>query len=69
MPRWNSIRPGFLCNLHAARALKPLYEREVFGKKLFLFEGVARDELGKFGEIHTPSVADIFVAKVRGGAK
>jgi ABC-2 type transport system ATP-binding protein len=53
----------------AARGLKPLYEREVFGKKLFLFEGVSRDELGKFGEIHTPSVADIFVAKVRGGAK
>jgi len=53
----------------AARGLKPLYEREVFGKKLFLFEGVSRDELGKLGEIHTPSVADIFVAKVRGDAK
>jgi ABC-2 type transport system ATP-binding protein len=51
----------------AARSLKPLYEREVFGKKLFLFEGVARGELSKFGELHTPSVADIFVAKVKGG--
>jgi len=51
----------------AAQALKPLYEREVFGKKLFLFEGAAREELAKLGEIHTPSVADIFVAKVRGG--
>jgi ABC-2 type transport system ATP-binding protein len=51
----------------AAQALKPLYEREMFGKKIYLFEGVARDELSKLGELHTPSVADIFVAKVRGG--
>jgi len=51
----------------AAQALKPLYEREIFGKKLYLFEGVARAELEKLGEIHTPSVADIFVAKVKGG--
>jgi ABC-2 type transport system ATP-binding protein len=39
----------------------------VFGKKLYLYEGVSRDELSKLGEIHTPSVADIFVAKVKGG--
>jgi ABC-2 type transport system ATP-binding protein len=51
----------------AAQALKPLYEREMFGKKVYLFEGVSRDELSKLGELHTPSVADIFVAKVRGG--
>jgi len=51
----------------AAQALKPLYERDMFGKKLYLFEGVSREELAKLGELHTPSVADIFVAKVRGG--
>jgi len=51
----------------AAHALKPLHEREIFGKKLYLFEGVTREELAKLGEIHTPSVADIFVAKVKGG--
>jgi ABC-2 type transport system ATP-binding protein len=51
----------------AAQALKPLYEREIFGKKLFLFEGASREELSRLGEIHTPSVADIFVAKVKGG--
>ena len=50
----------------AAQALKPLYEREVFGKKLYLFEGVARETLAGIGEIHTPSVADIFVAKMKG---
>jgi ABC-2 type transport system ATP-binding protein len=53
----------------AAQALKPLYEREIFGKKLYLFEGVARGELERLGEIHTPSVADIFVAKVKGEMK
>ncbi|HEX7964455.1 MAG TPA: ABC transporter ATP-binding protein [Gammaproteobacteria bacterium] len=53
----------------AAQALKPLYEREVFGKKLFLFEGASREELARLGELHTPSVADIFVAKVKGEMK
>ena len=50
----------------AAQAMKPLYEREVFGKKVFLFQGVAKEQLANIGEIHTPSVADIFVAKVKG---
>jgi ABC-2 type transport system ATP-binding protein len=50
----------------AARGMRPLHEREVFGKKLFLFEGVARDKLRELGELHTPSVADLFVAKMRG---
>jgi hypothetical protein len=27
---------------------------------------VAKDRLAEIGEIHTPSVADIFVAKVKG---
>jgi ABC-2 type transport system ATP-binding protein len=53
-------------NVEAARALKPLSEREVFGKKLFLFEGVAREQLRALGETHTPSVADLFVAKMKG---
>jgi ABC-2 type transport system ATP-binding protein len=50
----------------AAQALSPLYEREVFGKKLYLFEGADRGKLAELGEIHTPSVADIFVAKIKG---
>ncbi|HWP94234.1 MAG TPA: ABC transporter ATP-binding protein [Gammaproteobacteria bacterium] len=52
----------------AARALGPLHEREMFGKRLFLFEGVERIRLRELGEIHTPSVADLFVAKMRGAA-
>jgi len=51
-----------------ARALGPLHERDVFGKKLFLFEGVSRERLREFGELHTPSVADLFVAKMKGVA-
>ncbi len=50
----------------AARGLKPLSEREVFGKNLFLFEGLDRNRLQELGEIHTPSIADLFVAKMKG---
>jgi ABC-2 type transport system ATP-binding protein len=49
-----------------AEQLRPLYRREMFGKKLFLFEGVARDRLERLGELHRPSVADLFVAKMKG---
>jgi len=53
----------------AAQALNPINEREIFGKKLFLFEGVERDKLTALGEIHTPSIADLFVAKMRGAVQ
>ena len=49
-----------------ARSLNPISEREIFGKKLFLFEGVERGKLRQLGELHTPSVADLFVAKLKG---
>ncbi|MEX0899405.1 MAG: ABC transporter ATP-binding protein [Gammaproteobacteria bacterium] len=49
-----------------ARALGPIHEREVFGKRLFIFDGVERSRIAKFGEVHTPSVSDLFVAKLRG---
>tara|TARA_R110002111_G_scaffold132582_1_gene198253 strand:- start:83 stop:952 length:870 start_codon:yes stop_codon:yes gene_type:complete len=52
----------------AARALQPLYERESFGKKVMLFEGVEREKLSEFGETRTPAIADLFVAKVKGAA-
>lgn len=53
-------------NAEAARRLNPIYEREVFGKNVLMFEGVSRDRLQGMGEIRTPGVADIFVAKVKG---
>jgi ABC-2 type transport system ATP-binding protein len=49
-----------------AEKLQPLYRREMFGRKLFLFEGVARERLAALGELHRPSVADLFVAKMKG---
>jgi ABC-2 type transport system ATP-binding protein len=52
----------------AARQFNPIYEREVFGKKVLMFEGVSRDRLKGMGEIRTPGVADLFVAKVKGAA-
>src|SRR5262245_9994822 len=48
--------------IEAARALKPFYEREVFGRVAMLFKGRSEDELAKFGETRIPSVADLFVA-------
>ena len=51
----------------AARALRPLHERVLFGKHIFLFRGADRNELAQLGELHTPSVADLFVATMSGG--
>ncbi len=51
-----------------ALAMNPVYERQVFGKHIFLFDGARRDELGALGEVHKPSVADIFVATMKNGA-
>ena len=51
-----------------ARGFRPFHERDVFGKKVMTFEGVDRDKLREYGELHTPSVVDLFVAKVKGAA-
>ncbi len=50
----------------AARALKPLSERQIFGKSIFLFDGVDHARLATLGELHKPSVADLFVATMKG---
>jgi ABC-2 type transport system ATP-binding protein len=49
-----------------ARELKPFYEREVFGRLAMFFEGRNPDELASLGEVRTPSIADLFVAKMQG---
>ena len=49
-----------------ARALKPLNERQIFGKSIFLFDGIERARLAALGELHKPSVADLFVATMKG---
>ena len=48
--------------LVAARALKPIQERQGFGRSILLFEGVDRQQLAALGEVRTPSIADLFVA-------
>ena len=52
--------------LNAARALQPLGERSVFGKSVMLFDGVSREQLALLGELHAPSLADLFVATMKG---
>jgi len=49
-------------HLEAARALKPIHERQVFGRSYLIFDGVDRDRLAALGEVRTPSLADLFVA-------
>src|SRR5579872_3621676 len=48
-----------------ARELKPFYEREVFGRIAMFFEGRASSELAPLGDTRTPSIADLFVAKMQ----
>jgi ABC-2 type transport system ATP-binding protein len=52
----------------AARALRPIHERQVFGRYIFLFDGVDRQQLAAFGDVRTPGIADLFVAVMRHNA-
>ena len=45
-------------NLAAARALKPMHERQVFGRSILLFDRVDRQQLAALGDVRTPSIAD-----------
>ncbi|MCC6172830.1 MAG: ABC transporter ATP-binding protein, partial [Gammaproteobacteria bacterium] len=53
-------------HLAAARALQPFHEREVFGRVALTFEGRTAAELAAYGETRTPSIADLFVARMQG---
>jgi ABC-2 type transport system ATP-binding protein len=55
--------------IDAARAEKPFYERRMLGKLVLYFEHPDLDKLARLGEVHTPSVADLFVAKLSGGVE
>ena len=50
--------------VEAARALKPIHERQVFGRSLLLFDNADREKLAALGEVRTPSIADLFVAVI-----
>jgi ABC-2 type transport system ATP-binding protein len=57
-----TVGPG---QVERARALRPFYEREVFGRVAMFFEGHAPETLEPLGDVRTPSIADLFVAKMQ----
>jgi ABC-2 type transport system ATP-binding protein len=57
--------------ISAANALQPIDRRTVFGKAVMLFDSAApgsasRQQLAALGETRNPSVADLFVATMKG---
>jgi ABC-2 type transport system ATP-binding protein len=55
--------------LEAARAEGPFHERRMLGKVVLYYEQPDLDKLAGLGEVHTLSVADLFVAKLSGDAE
>jgi ABC-2 type transport system ATP-binding protein len=53
------VRPE---NVAAARALRPMHERQVFGRNILLYEGADRQRLAELGDVRSPGIADLFVA-------
>jgi ABC-2 type transport system ATP-binding protein len=49
-------------HLAAARALKPMNERQALGRSILLFDRIDQQQLAALGEVRTPSLADLFVA-------
>jgi ABC-2 type transport system ATP-binding protein len=56
-----SVRPE---QLAVARALKPIYEREMLGRSTLLFDHVDRRQLAALGDVRTAGLADLFVAVI-----
>ena len=54
-----AVRPE---TVDAARDLKPLHERQLFGRSYMIFDGADPERLATLGEVRTPSLADLFVA-------
>jgi ABC-2 type transport system ATP-binding protein len=58
-----TVRPE---KVSEARALKPIHERQLFGRSILLFDlkfnHVGREQLATLGEVHTPGIADLFIA-------
>ena len=49
-------------HLAGARSLKPINERQLFGRSIMLFDQVDRGQLAALGDVRTPTIADLFVA-------
>lgn len=50
-----------------AESLRPIYSRSMLGGKVMIFENADRSYLSNLGEVKTPNLADLFVAKMQGG--
>ena len=48
--------------LAAARAFRPIHERQIFGRTILLFDRADRRQLAELGDVRTPNIADLFVA-------
>jgi ABC-2 type transport system ATP-binding protein len=55
------VHPG---QVDAARALKPIDERQVMGGSILMFDGVDRQQVATLGEARMPGIADLFVAVI-----
>jgi ABC-2 type transport system ATP-binding protein len=51
--------------IEAARALNPFHVRELFGRTIMLYENRPAQSLAGLGELRTPGIADLFVAKMQ----
>jgi ABC-2 type transport system ATP-binding protein len=60
-----SVHPD---RLEAGKAAKPFYTRPLMGKTIMYFDDPANPALAGLGEPHTPTIADLFVAKMSQGA-
>jgi len=60
-----SVHPD---QLEAARTARPFYTRPLMGKTIMYYEQGLTPALEALGEPHTPTVADLFVAKLSPGA-
>src|SRR5215472_3338707 len=56
-------------HLAGARSLKPINERQLFGRSVLLFDQVDRNQLAALGDVRTPTIADLFVAVMTNSQK
>ena len=56
-------------HVEGARSLKPMQERQVFGRSVMLFDRIDRSQLAAIGDVRTPSIADLFVAVMSNSQK
>ena len=52
--------------LAQAEAIPHIGQRSILGGKAIIYPGAARQQVAALGELHTPSVADLFIAKMTG---